>query len=139
MINQRNDDPSVEVSSPACSMHGADDAYMGYAGKEQLSALLNELLEAERAGVRVTLESARGGAGGRIVELMRTIERDEARWWTMLILHIRELGETPSPKVGAFYDEAMAIADLWRPTCLSQSPPGLDGAKAAGDAAAGAR
>src|SRR5664279_1922724 len=37
MINQRNDDPSVEVSSPACSMHGADDAYMGYAGKEQLS------------------------------------------------------------------------------------------------------
>ena len=112
MINQRNDDPSVEVSSPACSMHGADDAYMGYAGKEQLSALLNELLEAERAGVRVTLESARGGAGGRIVELMRTIERDEARWWTMLILHITELGETPSPKVGAFYDEAMAIADL---------------------------
>jgi hypothetical protein len=112
MTQRSNDDARVEVSSPACSMHEADDAYMGYAEKDELTALLNELLEAERAGVRVTLESARGGAGGRIVELMRTIERDEAHWWTMLILHITELGETPSPKVGAFYDEAMAIADL---------------------------
>jgi len=93
-------------------MHEADDAYMGYAEKDELTAFLNELLEAERARVRVILESARGGAGGRILALMRTIEREEARWWTMLIRYITELGETPSPKVGAFFDEAMAIADF---------------------------
>jgi len=30
---------------------------MGYAGKEELTAILTELLEAERAGVRVAHES----------------------------------------------------------------------------------
>jgi hypothetical protein len=41
-----------ELSSPACSMHEADPAYMGYAGKHELVALLDELLEAERGVVR---------------------------------------------------------------------------------------
>jgi nitronate monooxygenase len=40
------------------------------------------------------------------------IERDEARWCAMLLRHIGEFGEVLSPKVGAFYDEGMAIADL---------------------------
>ena len=39
-------------------MQQADDAYMGYAGKEELTAILTELLEEERAGVRVAHESA---------------------------------------------------------------------------------
>ena len=30
----------------------------------------------------------------------------------MLLRHIEALGLMPSPKVGAFYDKAMAIADL---------------------------
>jgi hypothetical protein len=41
-------------------MHEADDAYMGYAGKEELTALLNELLQAGRARARIALESAAG-------------------------------------------------------------------------------
>src|SRR5690349_511941 len=73
MTNRADDDPEVEVSSPACSMHEADDAYMGYAGKDELITFLNELLEAERAGARVTLESARTAGSGLISELMRTI------------------------------------------------------------------
>ncbi len=68
MTQRRDDDATDQVSSPACSMHEADDAYMGYAEKDELTALLNELLEAERAGVRVTFESARGGPGGRILD-----------------------------------------------------------------------
>lgn len=36
-------------------MHEADDAYMGFAGPDELAPLLQELLEAERAGVRVAL------------------------------------------------------------------------------------
>lgn len=112
MTNQPDDDPAEEVSSPACSMHEADDAYMGYAGKDELITFLNELLEAERAGARVTLESAHAAGNGPIAELMRTIQRDEARWCAMLLRHIKALGETPSPKVGVFYDKAMAIANL---------------------------
>ena len=45
--------PDNEPSSPACLAHEADDAYMGYATREELAAFLNELLEAERAGTGV--------------------------------------------------------------------------------------
>jgi Domain of unknown function (DUF6306) len=93
-------------------MPEADDAYMGYAGKAELAAFLNELLEAERAGARVTLKSAREAGTGRIAELMQAIQRDEVRWCAMLIGHLKALGKTPSVKVGAFYEKAMAIADL---------------------------
>ena len=112
MTNRSDAEPAVEVSSPACSMHETDDTYMGYAGKDELIAFLNELLEAERAGARVTLESARAAGSGAIAELMRTIQRDEARWCGMLLRHLKALGDAPSSKVGAFYGKAMAIADL---------------------------
>jgi hypothetical protein len=93
-------------------MHEADDTYLGYAGKDELVTFLNELLEAEHAGARVTLESARAAGSGPIAELMRSIRRDEAHWCAMLADHLKALGEAPSPKVGAFYGKAMAIADL---------------------------
>lgn len=112
MTNRHDAEPAVEVSSPACSMHEADDTYMGYADKNELIIFLNELLEAERAGARVTLESARAAGYGPIAELMRTIQRDEARWCGMLLRHLERAGEAPSTKVGAFYGKAMAIADL---------------------------
>ena len=54
MTSRKDNVPTNEPSSPACSMHEADDAYMGYAGRKELTAILTELLEAERAGVRVT-------------------------------------------------------------------------------------
>lgn len=112
MTNRSDAEPAAEFSSPACSMHEADEAYMGYAGKDELIALLNELLEAERAGARVTLESAAAAGSGAIAELMRTIQRDEARWCGMLQHRLKALGGAPSSKVGAFYGKAMAIADL---------------------------
>lgn len=112
MTIQPDDDPAIETSSPACSMHEADEAYKGFAGKDELLAFLNELLEAERAGARVTLETARAADRDTIAELMRTIQRDEARWCAMLARHIKAFGAAPSPDVGAFYAKAMAIADL---------------------------
>jgi Domain of unknown function (DUF6306) len=107
-----DDKAAVEVYSPACPMQEADDAYMGYAGKDELTTLLNELLEAEHAGARVTLESARVAGNGPIAELMHSIQRNEARWCGMLADHIRALDEVPTQKVGGFYGKAMAIADL---------------------------
>jgi len=92
-------------------MHEADDAYMGYAGKEELTPILTELLEAERAGVRVTHESALTSRGGPLGELMRAVEKDQARWCAMLAGHLRTLGQPPSSKLGAFYEKAMAISD----------------------------
>ena len=50
--------------------------------------------------------------GGPLGELMRAIEKDEARWCAMLAGHLRMLGQPPSSKLGAFYEKAMAISDL---------------------------
>lgn len=112
MTNQNSDDGSSELSSPACSMHLAEDAYMGYAGKDELVAALNTLLEAERAGARVTLESAHAAGSGVLADLMTAVQHDEAHWCAMLLRHLKALGAEPSPNVGAFYDKAMAIGDL---------------------------
>ena len=101
-----------QFSSPACAMHEADDAYMGYATPEELATFLNELLEAERAGSRVTLESANEAGSGPVGDLMTTIQRDEARWCAMLLGHIVRLGGKPTAATGAFYGKAMAIAAM---------------------------
>jgi len=82
------------------------------ASKDDLVASLNELLEAERAGARVTLETARQSHHRTIVELMQHIQHDEARWCAMLLHQIRALGGAASPRTGAFYEKAMAIDDI---------------------------
>ncbi len=112
MTEEKNNPPAVETASPACSMHEADDTYMGFAGTGELTRFLNELLEAERAGARVTLESAREAGDAPVAEMMMEVQRDEVRWCAMLARHVKALGGTPSPTVGAFHGKAMAIADL---------------------------
>jgi Domain of unknown function (DUF6306) len=93
-------------------MHEADAAYMGFLADAELLALLNDLLEAERAGARVTLESARQATSKAVSKLMQAIHHDEARYCAMLMRQIARLGGTPSEKLGAFYEKAMAIGDL---------------------------
>jgi hypothetical protein len=112
MTNAGEDKVTREFSSPACLMHEVDDVYMGYVGKPELIGFLNALLEAERAGAGVSLESARAAGAGPLAALLRAIQHDEARWCRMLVSHLQTLGEVPSAKVGAFFDKAMGIADL---------------------------
>jgi hypothetical protein len=83
-----------------------------HAGTDEIVASLNALLEAERAGARVTLETARQSRRPAIIELMQHIQHDEARWCAMLLHQIRELGGPASPRMGAFYEKAMAIEDI---------------------------
>jgi hypothetical protein len=42
-------DPA-DPASPACSAHEADDTYMGFAGRREIAAFLQELAAAEAAG-----------------------------------------------------------------------------------------
>jgi len=102
---------SREPSSPVCYAADADDAYMGYAPRDEVLAALNELLEAERAGARVALASAKAAAGPDHAALMQAVRADEAHWCAMLSHQIRRLGGTPSRRTGAFHGKAMAIAD----------------------------
>jgi hypothetical protein len=102
---------SREPASPVCFAADADDVYMGYAGRDELLAALTELLEAERAGARVALASAKAVADPDYAALMRAVRADEARWCAMLSRQIRRLGGAPSRKCGAFFGKAMAIDD----------------------------
>lgn len=101
-----------QSASPACYAREADDSYMGYASRDELLALLNELLEAERAGARVTARTSADASDTATKSLMRDIYRDEARWCAMLLKWIAHLEGEASPNVGAFYGKCMAIADL---------------------------
>ena len=103
---------SPETSSPACLAHEADDAYMGYATKEELGAFLNELLEAERAGTGVALKSADEARGSSFEPLLRDVHKDEARWCAMLLRQLKVLGTPASTKVGAFQEKCLAIAGM---------------------------
>lgn len=98
-----------EPASPVCSAAQADDVYMGYAGRDEIVAALNELLEAERAGARVALASSKSAFSEEFTALMQAVRVDEARWCAMLSRQLKRLRATPSMKTGAFYDKAMAI------------------------------
>lgn len=73
---------------------------------------LNELLEAERAGARVAMETGRSITDPELAALVEDIHKDEVRWCSMLMRTIKSLGATPSSATGAFHGKAMAIADL---------------------------
>ena len=105
-------DDMKEPSSPVCSANEADAAYMGYASREEIVAFLNLLLEAERAGARVTLGTTLEAADAEVRALAMSIHRDEVRWCGVLFAAIRRLEGEPSPGTGAFYEKATAIADL---------------------------
>lgn len=100
-----------ELSSPACSMHEADDAYMGFASHEEVLTLLNELLAAERAGTKVAAGS-RLNTPETLGRFLRRLARDEARCCAMLTGHITALGGAATTEMGAFYRAAMAIPDI---------------------------
>lgn len=106
MAEQHND-----PASPACAAHELSDAYLGYAPPEEILASLNELLEAERAGVKVAHESSQQ-AEGPLRDFLEGVRQDEGHWCTMLAGEIKTLGGTPSTTVGAFHGKAMAIADI---------------------------
>lgn len=99
-------------ASPVCYADEAGDRYMGFATESELLVVLNELLEAERAGARVTARTAAEAADAAMAALMKQVYGDEARWCGMLLGWIRRLGGTPSERVGAFYEKAMAIAGI---------------------------
>jgi hypothetical protein len=85
---------------------------MGYAGKDELIAFLNELLEAERAGARVTLESARAAGQGCGSGADANHSAGRSALVRQLLRHLKVLGDAPSSKIGAFYGKTMAIGDL---------------------------
>lgn len=74
-----------------------------YLEKSELYVALNELLEAERAGARSTLETLQDINEDELNQLVFAIQQDEIRWCRMLIQAIYSLDLEPSRKTGEFY------------------------------------
>jgi nitronate monooxygenase len=110
-------DAAALLDSGAAPMQPADaggmhDTLPAETNRGELLAALNELLEAERAGARVTSQTAAEITAPELRQLIAGIRQDEARWCGVLTKAILSLGATPTRRTGAFYEKAMAIADL---------------------------
>lgn len=103
---------AATLSSSPCLLAELDPAVLGQLGVEACLQALNALLEAERAGARVAMQTAAQIDEPGLKQLVVDIQRDEARWCAVLTRAIRMLGGTPSRRTGAFFDEAMAIAGV---------------------------
>lgn len=87
-------------------------ASLDESGRAEVLAALNELLEAERAGARVAMETGREIHSQELAALVADIHKDEVHWCGMLMRTIKSLGATPSSATGAFHGKAMAIPDV---------------------------
>jgi nitronate monooxygenase len=109
-LTRQDEDP--EPASRICYARQSDDVYAGFAPREEILVFLNELLEAERAGARITARTALDARDETLAALMQDIRRDEAHWCAMLLKWISVLNGTASPRIGDFYGKCLAISDL---------------------------
>ena len=80
--------------------------------RAELGALLNELLEAERAGARLlSAWMAEAAPGSVLYQRLRDVQRDEARNCAVLIHHLLDAGALPSGLTGEFYDKGLRVHD----------------------------
>jgi nitronate monooxygenase len=75
-------------------------------------ALLNKLLESERAGARGAREMSVLADSAQARTALRDVAQDEARFCAMLFGHITRLGETPSRRTGGFHEKLAALPAL---------------------------
>jgi len=75
-----------------------------------LLAALNELLEAERAGARVAMETGREIRSQELAALVADIHKDEVHWCGMLMRTIKSLGATPSSASRAISTRSASLA-----------------------------
>ncbi|MEG0149650.1 MAG: nitronate monooxygenase [Comamonas sp.] len=99
--------PEVELSSPVCYAPEFERAR-----NAELIESLNELLEAERAGVRVTAQTLAQVQDPATRSLVEAVYRDEVQWCTMLLHAIRAMDGKSSTRTGDFFQKAMAIVDV---------------------------
>jgi nitronate monooxygenase len=99
-------------ASPVCYAGESDDTYAGFATREEMLEFLNELLEAERAGARITARTASETSDPMMKSTMTNVYRDEVQWCAMLRKWIAHLKGAASPNVGLFYEKCLAIPDL---------------------------
>jgi hypothetical protein len=103
---------SDEIRPPSSPVCYADEPAANPLAAEEIVALLNELLEGERAGAQGLVRLAERQASPPLAELLREVARDEGRFCVMLNAEIRRLGGTPTTRTGIFLDKLLAREGL---------------------------
>ncbi|MEB0121595.1 DUF6306 domain-containing protein [Pseudomonas sp. CCI1.2] len=80
--------------------------------KSDTIELLQELLEGERAGARIALDSLKEAHDERQATLLSQILIGEVESCRLIINCINYLGDLPSPNIGDFYIKAMRIENI---------------------------
>ena len=80
--------------------------------ENELLALLNSLLEAERAGAQVAKISLKETTDPALQALLADVHQDEVKWCGMLLDAVHRLGGETSRVVGAFRDKALALPNM---------------------------
>jgi hypothetical protein len=109
MTGTRDPDPPRPPSSPVCY---ADEPHANAMSDEEIVALLNELLEGERAGAQGLVKLADRETSAPVAGLLREVARDEGRFCAMLNAEIRRFGGTPTQRTGVFLDKLLAREGL---------------------------
>jgi hypothetical protein len=98
--------------SPPCFLHELASDSTDATGTEEIVAILNELLEAERAGAKLAARMSRDADDQRVDATLEAVAIDEARFCGMLCGLIEAFGVAPSRRTGDFYEKVMALDSL---------------------------
>ena len=71
LVRKSGTDNEAGYSSPPCFMHELDPSYFGYWSRDEVLALLNQLLEGERAGARSVGAMSEQAAGAQARTVLR--------------------------------------------------------------------
>jgi len=106
--HDRDDEPRP-YASPVCYAHEFEEPPLSAA---EIIALLNSLLEGERAGAQGLNDLAKTARDPALAQLLLDVARDEGRYCVMLRSHVKRLGGTPTDATGVFYEKLMAREGL---------------------------
>ena len=81
-------------------------------GRQAILALLNELLEGERAGAKAAILCRDDTLHPGVDAVLHAVGADEGHFCSMLMRHIARMDGTPSRATGMFFDRLRAIPDL---------------------------
>jgi len=106
---ERAPDRGTARAAFPCFLRAPGEPELGPLNREELLALLNQLLEGERAGARGVTAMSRQATDAASRTALGEIAMDEAHFCGMLIRHVTRLGGAPSARTGAFYTKLAAL------------------------------
>jgi nitronate monooxygenase len=96
-------------ASPACYAHEVDPTYNGAIPDAELAAVLNVVLEVERASAKALTTLVAEFDHPEVTDLLGTVQRNQSRCCGVLTRIVTQLGSAPSDATSSFHDEILGL------------------------------